>query len=79
MYYEKCKKIPCCSMSIYNPGRTSLIMISLELRGEISLHFMCVQGTKKFRPDSPGLEDFVVRLVPDGQGKVFRKIYLEIN
>ena len=41
-----------------------------------------VQGTKKFRSDSPGLVDFVVRLVefilhlPDGRVKVFGKIFL---
>ena len=41
------------------------------------------QGTKKFRSDSPGLEDFVVRLVefilhlPDGQVKVFRGHFSE--
>ena len=40
------------------------------------------QGTKKFRSDSPGLVDFVVGQVefilhlPDGQVKVFRKIFL---
>ena len=40
------------------------------------------QGTKKFRPDSPRLVDFVFELVefilylPDGQVKVFGKIFL---
>ena len=43
-----------------------------------------VQGTKKFRSDSPGLVGFVVGLVefilhlPDGQLKVFGKFFFEI-
>ena len=44
-----------------------------------------LQGTKKFRSDSPGLVDLVVGLMefilhlPDGQVKVFRKFLFEIN
>ena len=46
------------------------------------MNFGTLQGTKKFRSDSPGLVDFVVGLVefilhlPDGQVKVFGKIFL---
>ena len=46
---------------------------------------MLNQGTKRFRSDSPGLVDFVVRLVdfilhlPDGLVKVFGEIFSEIN
>ena len=42
------------------------------------------QGTKKFRSNSPGLLDFVVRLVeftlylPDSQVKVFGEIFLKL-
>ena len=57
------------------------LLLSLVL-----LEYKCcrvqIQGTKKFRSDSPGLADFVVGLVefilhlPDGQVKVFGEIFL---
>ena len=37
-----------------------------------------MQGTKKFRSDSPRLVEFILHL-PDGQVKVFREFFFEIN
>ena len=37
-----------------------------------------IQGTKKFRSDSPGLVEFILHL-PDGQVKVSGTFFVEIN
>ena len=63
------------------PTHIDVLSVSTDFAKDCSILSRC-QGTKKFGSDSPGLVDFVVKLVefilhlPDGQVKVFEKFFL---